>query len=90
MMKNFNYSYNTLKTAASSLKSQHFQLSGKLESGEGSESEPIYAKLVQLGYTRYQSDWQNFIKVLKCDASQRGDITPDIHILAAKCSRFLL
>lgn len=71
-MKNYNSHYGALKASATSLKNQHFELSGTLELAEGLESAPIYTKVIQRGYTRYKEDWQNFLENLKYDVSQRG------------------
>lgn len=69
-MKDFNYAYTNLKKDVASLKGKHFELSGNLELGKGSESSS--ASIVQALYIRYCNDWENFQKSLVSDASERG------------------
>ncbi|MCF8494840.1 MAG: hypothetical protein K9G65_05575 [Rickettsiaceae bacterium] len=75
-MKDFNLCYKDLKVAANAVKETHWKLSGNLESGQGSKE--MYAKLVQVGCTRYHDDWQKFIEDLTFDASQRGYNTKQV------------
>lgn len=70
-MKDFNYAYKNLKDQANQLKITHFQQSGKLETGEITDTQ-LSALLIKGLYSQYSADWQNFEKTLISDATNRG------------------